>query len=81
MVCACALALCAVVCASAQDNNEKKNSVFFYAGPQLSTATSEGGMSLSASSRILEVYSLNIISQKRGDFMLALNIPLRVPKT
>lgn len=48
MVCACALALCAVVCANAQDNNEKKNSVFFYAGPQLSTATSEGGMSLSA---------------------------------
>ena len=41
MVCACALALCAVVCANAQDNNEKKNSVFFYAGPQLSTATSE----------------------------------------
>ena len=47
MLCACALALCAVVCANAQDNNEKKNSVFFYAGPQLSTAKCGGGMSLS----------------------------------
>lgn len=48
MVCACALALCTVVCANAQDNNvEKKSSVFFYAGPQLSTAKCGGGMVLS----------------------------------
>lgn len=47
MLCACALALCTVVCANAQDNNEKKSSVFFYAGPQVSTAKCGGGMSLS----------------------------------
>lgn len=46
-LCACALALCTVVCANAQDNNEKKSSVFFYAGPQVSTAKCGGGMSLS----------------------------------
>ena len=47
MVCICALALCAVVSAYAQDDNEKKNTLLIYAGPQLSTAKCGGGMSLS----------------------------------
>lgn len=46
MICVCAFALCAVVCANAQDNSEKKNTVLIYAGPQLSTATCGGGLSL-----------------------------------
>ena len=42
MLCACALAFCAAVCANAQDSNGKSNTVFVYAGPQLSTATGGG---------------------------------------
>lgn len=48
MIGALAFALCAVVCANAQDNNnEKKNTVLIYAGPQLSTANCSGGATLS----------------------------------
>lgn len=47
MIGALALALCTVVCASAQDNNVKKNTVLIYAGPQLSTAQCGGGVALS----------------------------------
>lgn len=46
MIGALALALCVVVCANAQDNSEKKNTVLIYAGPQLSTANC-GGATLS----------------------------------